>query len=192
MTVYQTTETTLWGTPLGPVTCRINHFHTAFTRWKTERYLCISDGPASSAVLPNCTQSCHDWAVVIRSETVTVVTIHIRNSALRFCALWQAFPKVFTKFLPLSSWSFSMINSHMTQDLLTRSHHFPTTMCLSTRRTSFKCWKCLLGFLLDKFKLEQDFIRFLRFFHCLCHCTNSLKSFALHLHYLDFTIDSVT
>jgi hypothetical protein len=96
VTVYRTTETTLWGTTLDPVTCCINHFHTAFTRWKTEGSLCISDKPASSAVLSNCTHSCHDWAFVIRSETVTLVNIHIRNfrnSALRVLYCGRHFPK---------------------------------------------------------------------------------------------------
>lgn len=55
VTVYQTTEKTLWGTPLAPVTCCINHFHTAFTRWKTEWSLYISDRPACSGVLSICT-----------------------------------------------------------------------------------------------------------------------------------------
>jgi hypothetical protein len=191
VTVYQTTKTTLWGTPLGPVTCCINHFHTAFTRWKTEQSLCISDRPASNAVLSNCTHSCHDWADVIHGETVTVVNIHITNSVLLYRVLWQAVPNLFTIFLSPYSWKFYVINGHMTQDLLTRNHRFPTMICLSTRRTPFKCRKCLLGFLFDKVILGQDFMRILRFFHCLCHSTNSLKSFSHHWHYLVFTTDSV-
>jgi len=89
---------------LGPVTWSINHSQTAFIRWKTERSLCISDRPASNTVLSNCTHSCHDWAVIIRGGTVTVVNIRIRNSALRFRVLWQAVLTVLTLFLPLSSW----------------------------------------------------------------------------------------